>query len=105
MVLSYSLFETNVCVSIPGSDCRGRQCTSALFRRLGQDCAGVLPGSPAHGPLLPHHQGLHGTFSPHTQIKHTTETDALTDINLQLLLLDEVFCWPTCGIIIGQVRC
>lgn len=44
----------------PGCD-RGRsQRVGPLFRWVGQDSSGLLSGGSAHGPLLPHHQGLHG---------------------------------------------
>lgn len=49
----------------PGCDGRGRQCAGSLFRWLGQNSSGLLSGGTAHGPLLPHYQGLHGKDTYH----------------------------------------
>lgn len=49
----------------PGCDGRGCQCAGSLFRWLGQNSSGLLSGGTAHGPLLPHHQGLHGKDTYH----------------------------------------
>lgn len=67
-------FPLNSCVLVSvaasGCDWGRRQRLGSLFRRLGQNCSGLLSGCAAHGPLLPHHQGLHGNYAYHHSHLH-----------------------------------
>lgn len=44
----------------PGRDCGRCQRVGSLLGRVGQNCPGVRARGAAHGPVLPHHQRLHG---------------------------------------------
>lgn len=60
MRLRFSKLCVTVSAATPGCDGGRRQRLGSLFGRLGQNRSGLLSGGAAHGPLLPHRQGLHG---------------------------------------------
>lgn len=64
---SFRVFIKCLRSHFPGCDGGRSQCVGSLFRRMGQNSSGLLFGGPAHGPLLPHHQGLHGSSTHITQ--------------------------------------